>query len=120
VDTDKPNTPVLALTNFFFASRYGEWTTDTNLLKIIVLSGREESCREKTAAWLREHNAIYDKLLMRKEKDFRADEIIKREIYEAEIQPHYEVVAIFDDRDKVVAMWRSLGLLCCQVYPGNF
>ena len=31
-----------------------------------------------------------------------------------------EVVAVFDDRDKVVNMWREVGLTCMQVAPGNF
>ena len=30
------------------------------------------------------------------------------------------VVAVFDDRDKVVKMWREIGLTCMQVAPGNF
>jgi len=31
-----------------------------------------------------------------------------------------DVVAVFDDRDKVVNMWREIGLTCMQVAPGNF
>jgi hypothetical protein len=30
------------------------------------------------------------------------------------------VVAVFDDRDQVVRMWRSLGLTVFQVAEGNF
>jgi hypothetical protein len=30
------------------------------------------------------------------------------------------LVAVFDDRDKVVAMWRSMGVPCFQVAPGDF
>lgn len=120
VDTDRINTPVMFLNNLLWASRFGEWTNEDNRIKIILLSGREETAREKTVVWLKENNVIYDELLMRKEKDFRGDEVIKKEIYESKIAPYYEVVSVFDDRDKVVQMWRSLGLLCCQVYYGDF
>jgi hypothetical protein len=41
---------------------------------------------------------------MRGEKDHRPDEIVKEEIYHKYIEPEYNVVAIFDDRDKVVKM----------------
>ena len=31
-----------------------------------------------------------------------------------------DVHCVFDDRDKVVKMWRDNGLTCFQVAPGNF
>ena len=31
-----------------------------------------------------------------------------------------QIVAVFDDRDKVVDMWRKNNLTCMQVAPGNF
>jgi len=31
-----------------------------------------------------------------------------------------DVVCVFDDRQKVVDMWRDMGLTCMQVAPGNF
>lgn len=30
------------------------------------------------------------------------------------------LVAVFDDRDKVVSMWRARGVACFQVAPGAF
>lgn len=45
---------------------------------------------------------------------------MKKEIYEAEINGKYYVTAVYDDRDKVVKLWRSIGLFCCQVYYGDF
>ena len=57
---------------------------------------------------------------MRDKNNFEPDEIIKERIFHKEIEPKYSVLAIFDDRDKVVKMWRSLGLLCNQVYWGDF
>lgn len=90
--------------------------------KIIVVSGREgtEECITKTRKWLDEYLSIPYALYMRKEKDMRHDEVIKKEIYERQIKPKYNVIAVFDDRDRVCDFWRSEGLLCNQVYYGDF
>jgi hypothetical protein len=31
-----------------------------------------------------------------------------------------DIVCVFDDRQKVVNMWRDMGLTCMQVAPGDF
>ena len=43
-----------------------------------------------------------------------------KELYEKYIKDSYNVLCVFDDRQKVVDMWREEGLLCCQVYYGDF
>ena len=89
---------------------------------IIYLSGRNESARMNTENWLRNNYCTYEKskLLMRPDQDFRPDEIVKREIYERKIKDKFFVEFVLDDRDKVVRMWREIGLLCLQVYYGDF
>lgn len=97
---------------------------------IIFLSGREDvdNCKNDTITWISNNymSKISDSSLkgwdlkMRNKNDYRPDEVIKEEIYHSEIEPHYNVLCVFDDRDKVVKMWRDLGLLCNQVYYGNF
>jgi hypothetical protein len=57
---------------------------------------------------------------MRRSGDNRCDSIVKEEIYREHIEGKYNVLAVFDDRDRVVDMWRRLGLLCLQVYYGDF
>lgn len=101
--------------------------------QVFFLTGREDigNCRQITEDWISTH--VYTKhghagflpkdnwkLLMRSEGDHRPDEVVKKEIYENRIAPWYNVVAVFDDRDKVVKMWRDLGLLCVQPYWGDF
>jgi hypothetical protein len=41
-------------------------------------------------------------------------------IYENLIKPEYNVLCTIDDRQRVVDMWRSIGLTCLQVDYGNF
>jgi hypothetical protein len=88
----------------------------------ILLSGRDEKYRDVTEYWLGTHNIVpyRNKLIMRKEKDNRPDEIVKEELYHNQISPFYKVEAVFDDRNKVVAMWRRLGLTVFQVADGDF
>lgn len=84
--------------------------------KIIFVSGREDKFREPTMAFLERVSEKYGinkdiTIYMRKSGDFRPDDIVKDEIYHGEIEPYYQVTAVFDDRPKVVRMWRSLGLM---------
>jgi hypothetical protein len=90
-------------------------------LGVILVSGREDSARRETEAWLRRHGiAEWLALHMRPTGDFRRDEIVKRELYEAHIEDRYRVELVLDDRSRVVKMWRSLGLTCLQVADGDF
>jgi hypothetical protein len=88
--------------------------------EIILVSGRDASCRDETIWWLDDHGIHFDRLFMRPENDFRKDSIIKQEIYETQIKDKYNVLIVFDDRDQVVETWRELGLKCAQVEPGKF
>ena len=88
--------------------------------RILVVSGRMEAAREPTRKWLRKYAVPYDCLYMRANGDFRSDEIVKEEIFHNEIEPHYDVKFVIDDRNKVVKMWRRIGLRCLQVQEGDF
>lgn len=81
---------------------------------IIFLSGREEKYRAPTEEFLErvseEYGISYHALYMRGLGDFRPDDIIKKEIYDNKIKNDFHVTAIFDDRPKVVRMWKSLGI----------
>jgi len=69
----------------------------------------------------------YDQILfMRHTNDYRADSIVKSELYDSLVSEWSYVfnsstpVLIFDDRQSVVDMWRDRGLTCCQVAKGDF
>lgn len=90
-------------------------------MRIIVVSGRDGSCREATKEWFQNKGlTFYDEIHMRQAGDTRKDTVIKKEIFFRDIAPHYNVQGVFDDRDSVVKMWRELGLTCFQVAEGNF
>lgn len=89
-------------------------------VSIVLVSGRKETAKEKTSAWIDKYSVPCDALFMRKADDNRKDVIVKQEIYEAEIKGKYNVLFVLDDRDQVVEFWRSQGLTCLQVAPGDF
>lgn len=88
--------------------------------KIILLSGRDGSCREQTEQWLHKHKIPYYTLLMRAAGNNEKDSIIKRRLFDENIAGRYNVRFILDDRNQVVKMWREMGLPCFQVAEGNF
>jgi len=88
---------------------------------IIVVSWREDSCRGDTIRWLKAFWVPYSDLYMRKAWDTRKDSIVKKEIFENEIEGKYNIWGVFDDRDQVCKMWRlELKLPCLQVFYGSF
>lgn len=92
--------------------------------QIIFLSGRKQECYDLTASWLHEHlgfRVARDcQLLMRKDGDNRDDAQVKYELFDEYVRNSYWVVCVFDDRNRVVDMWREIGLKCLQVAPGDF
>ncbi|MDQ3932832.1 MAG: hypothetical protein M3252_08360 [Actinomycetota bacterium] len=80
----------------------------------VILSGRPETYREVCRGWLDRHGIPYDELILRSTGDFRPDHVVKAEIYERTIAPHYSVAVVVDDRPSVVAMWRARGLYVIQ------
>jgi hypothetical protein len=107
---DAPKPDVIEVVNSLWKSGH----------KIIFVTARDDSCYEDTFEWLRSHCPPFIKLYMRKTGDTRNDGVIKREIYDELIKPNFDVVCVLDDRQRVVDMWRSIGLTCLQVDYGNF
>lgn len=96
------------------------WALSKHGDKIIVMSGRPDSCRNDTEYWLSNHSIPWHELWMRATDDKRRDSIIKSELFFTHVAPRYNVIGTIDDRASVVATWRSMGLMCAQVAPGNF
>ncbi|MGW2788749.1 phosphatase domain-containing protein [Streptomyces sp. NPDC001251] len=87
---------------------------------IVLLSGRGEEYRPQTRAWLAAHGVPYDELWMRPAGDGRRDDVVKAELFDAHVRHRFHVRVSLDDRDRVVAVWRRLGLPTWQVNYGAF
>jgi FMN phosphatase YigB (HAD superfamily) len=105
---DLPNIPVIEAAHAH--KSYGH--------RIVILSARSDEVRAQTLCWLEEHNVPYDELKMRSEGDFTVDEELKQQ-WLGELD-RSDILCVYDDRDKVVRMWREAGIPCFQVAPGNF
>ena len=93
---------------------------------IIYVSGRmtpKKDLTDHTIKWLKDNNLIFEEyfqLFRRKCGDYRTDSIVKEELFNEYIKDKYHIDFVLDDRNQVVDMWRKLGLLCLQVYYGDF
>lgn len=89
--------------------------------RIIFVSGRSEEFREITKTWLDLNftGKPYE-LYMRPLGDNREDSIVKEEIFNKYIRGRFNIRFVLDDRNRVVDMWRRIGLTCFQVADGDF
>lgn len=115
---DLPNRPVIMVVRALIEAG----------LDPIFMSGRTDGCRTDTEVWLLKHvfgtemmtPKLRAPLFMRASGDMRPDSVVKLELFNAHIRYQYKIRLALDDRDSVVALWRSLGITCMQVAPGNF
>jgi hypothetical protein len=95
-----------------------------------IWTGRSDEVREQTLEWLRRNLNFTpgrfgigapEKFLMRKAGDHRLDHVIKAEWLSLLDPPERNrLTAVFEDRSRVVQMWREAGIPCFQVAPGDF
>ena len=112
---DSPNMPVIEMAKTL-AEKYN----------IAILSGRSKATKAVTKDWLDKHGVTYNVLKMRPTDNkwkFMPDDKLKK-IWLDELFPgdskKLDIICVFDDRQKVVDMWRENGLTSMQVAPGNF
>lgn len=104
--TDNPNSFIRTILKSLVDNNHG---VDT----IIFFSGRRQEAREDTISFIEKKldlDVCKFQLFMRPENDYRADDIVKYEMFNKYIRDNYHVVGVFDDRDKVCAMWEELGV----------
>ena len=113
IDMDKPNMPVIHMARVL--KNVGH--------QIVILSGRSKATKDATRAWLDKFNVPFDVLKMRPTSNdfkFKPDDQLKQDWLDQLFTDKSDIVCVFDDRQKVVDMWRANGLTCMQVAPGNF
>lgn len=106
-DKDAPCHPVIRTLQALFATG----------ADVEIWSGRSKEVWGKTLRWLEENGLGHIPVKMREEGDHRPDTVLKQEWLDAcDVKPRL----VFEDRASVVAMWRSNGIVCAQVAPGDF
>ena len=111
LENDLPNLPVIEIVSRLSSAG----------LFVVLVTGREQRFYDRTVKWIQRFLNFPFELHCRDNFDNRRDVIVKEEIYKKHIEGVFEVVAVFDDRERVVQMWRdTIGLMCLQVAPGKF
>lgn len=110
----------VTIADIVYRLRFGSLNNEDYDLTCIVMSGRDESCRDETQEWLGLANIWADYLFMRPKGDMRKDNIVKAELFDTYVRDNFDVRFVLDDRDQVVEMWRAMGIKCLQVAPGDF
>lgn len=93
--------------------------------KIILCTGRRESCKTRTFKWLFKQNIKYFiPIIMRKDGDHRHDTEVKPELLDEYMKDQNitkdDIAFILEDRNSMVKKWRELGYTCLQVADGDF
>ncbi len=86
-----------------------------------VWSGRMDTVMQETKDWLKLHCPWWIRLRMRDKGDYTPDDQLKESwLHAMSPEDRARLVMVFDDRDRVVNMWRRNGVVCAQVAPGDF
>jgi FMN phosphatase YigB (HAD superfamily) len=82
--------------------------------RVLIVTGRESKWNSLTAEWLDKQAIPYDALKTRKARDYRPDEIVKREIL-AELLKSYSPLLAVDDRVDIIQVWNAANVPTLQV-----
>lgn len=108
---DTPNWPIVSLYKTLWQSE---------VYDLIFVTGRNEKFRAVTEQWLVWNEIPFSRMLMRANKDHRADHIVKEEILDRLVAQGTVIEFTVDDRQQVVDMWRRRGITCLQCDVGDF
>ena len=127
IKLDVPNEPVVKMAQMFAENGFN----------VVIFSGRNDRSFHTTRSWLTHNRIPFQKLIMRPDKflnwgdkiasgniatqemRFMPDEILKKHMLDLFVDID-DVFLVVDDRNKVVKMWRDLGLSVFQVAEGDF
>ena len=107
---DKPIEHVFAIARSLQASGF----------RIAIVTGRSESIRHETEAWLLVHGLMYDELIMRKKGDRRRNSELKVAALHALREKGYLPLMAFEDLEPAVKAWREAGLPVAQVRVSQY
>lgn len=110
IQLDEPNWPVIDTFNALQEAGF----------IVGIFSGRDNISEVETRSWLLDHDINPDFLKMRSHGSFVPDDKLKKLWLNDLLEDSHNILCVFDDRDKVVKMWRENGISCFQVAEGKF
>lgn len=123
---DTPIAPLIKVLGEMYHEplKYAAFLSDRSE-KVMIWTGRSDIALRQTLEWGQKHlpkNFLSDvrRIRMRQHGDRRPTHQIKQEwLHELRAQGD-NVSLVFEDSQKVVDMWRSENVMCCQVAEGKF
>ena len=111
---DLPNEPVITMAQLL-----------SDKHRIVIFSGRSKATKDETKRWLKKFDVPFDVIKMRptsNEWKFMPDDELKQHWLDSlfKDEKKQDILCVFDDRQKVVDMWRRNGITCFQVDDGKF
>ena len=105
------DTPIPQICNI-----YKRFVNDPDVI-VIVLTGRNESTRYQTAAWLERHElGGYDELILKPKPSHIPDTKFKEDVLDRIIREYGKAPdMVFEDRKRVIDMWRRRGVFVVDV-----
>lgn len=103
-----------------------DWRNADGTRHVLIVSGRDDTCRLETLEWLNDNDIFYDRVFMRPAdaKDGRGGKLpdyrVKYDIFNREIRGKYNIRFCIDDRRQVIDMWRTLRLKVLDVAGNEF
>jgi hypothetical protein len=110
IQLDEPNIPVIKTFQSLKQSGF----------EVGIFSGRDSISRRESKEWLLQNGVWPDFFKMRPQGSHTPDDVLKKMWLDEMISQGKEIMCVFDDRDKVVKMWRENGISCFQVNYGDF
>ena len=115
IEMDTPNVPVVEMAKILRAA--GK--------RIVIFSGRSKETETATITFLKSCGVKYDMMIMRpkdEDHDYTPDSQLKATWLKTYFpgDEKARIMCVYDDRDKVVNMWRRNGVPCFQVNEGEF
>ena len=113
IQMDKPNNPVIVMARSLAETGHN----------IAIFSGRSVATMLETKQWLSDNGVKFDLIRMRPTNHpfkFMPDEKLKSDWFDEEFPNKSDVLCVFDDRNKVVNMWRDKGISVMHVAEGDF
>jgi hypothetical protein len=94
-------------------------------VEVMLWTGRPEMTRRATLAWLERHTSLRflrlgGDLWMRPDGDRCDDDFLKARYLNRSWFEGRKPDIVFEDRARIVKMYREHGILCCQTADGNF
>ena len=123
---DTPNDQIFRI----FKNMFFDHSSDNSIGIPLLVSGRSNDFRYETFKWVRNHlglipsfertKTLFESMYMRPSGDYRPDEVVKKDLlfHIRKDYPNKKIMGVFDDRPKVIKMWRENGLFVFDCSQG--